>query len=85
MGRSIENCGINVGDLVWCVIDFYHLPSQGIIVKKIELNPIYNCVDYHYEVLIEGEVHTLHNEEVYDNEDCALSYQMMQIKGYNKF
>ena len=75
---------MKVGDLVWCVHDFYQLPLRGIILKVFELNPIYNSVDYHYEVLINNEVHTLHEEEVYEREDSALSYQIMQIKGYEK-
>ena len=75
---------MNVGDLVWCVHDFYKLPLQGIILKVIELNPIYNSVDMHYEVLINNEIHTLHEEEVYKRQDCALSYQIMQIRGYEK-
>lgn len=75
---------MQVGDLVWCVHDFYKLPSRGIIIKVIELNPVYNSIDFHYEVLINGELYTLHEEEVYLYEDQALSYQVMQIKGYNK-
>ena len=84
MGRSNKSDEINIGDLVWCVHDFYKLPLRGIIIKIIELNPVYNCIDCHYEVLIVNKVHTLHEEEVYKNEDCALSYQIMQIKGHNK-
>jgi len=75
---------MQMGDLVWCVYDFYNLPMRGIIVKVIELNPVYNSVDCHYEVLIANEVYTLHEEEVYESEDSALSYQIMQVKGYNK-
>ena len=75
---------MQAGDLIWCVPDFYKLPVRGIIVKVIELNPIYNSVDFHYEVLIGDEIHTLHEEEVYTKEDQALSYQIMQLRGYTK-
>ena len=85
MGRSIKSNQIDLGDLVWCICDIYKLPVRGIIVKVIELNPIYNSIDSHYEVLIEDEIYTLHEVEVHRTEDCALSYQIMQIKGYDKF
>lgn len=75
---------MNIGDLVWCVHDYYHLPIRGIIVKVHSLNIIYNCHDYHYEILINNEIYTLHEEEVFNAEDDAIAYQMMQVKGYSK-
>ena len=75
---------MQLGDLVWCVPDFYNLPIRGIIVKVIELNPIYNSIDHHYEVLICNEVYTLHADEIFMREGEALSYQMMQLRGYTK-
>jgi len=75
---------LKIGDLVWCVVDFYKLPEQGVIIKVIEFNPVYRTIDYHYEIFISGEVHTLHSEEIFENECEALNYQIKQIRGYEK-
>jgi len=85
MGRSNKSNQVDIGDLVWCVCDIYKLPVRGVVVKVIELNPIYNSIDYHYEILIDDEIYTLHETEVYHREDSALSFQIMQLKGYDKF
>ena len=42
-------------------------------------------VDFHYEVFVDNDVYTLHQNEIFMSEDEALAYQMMQVKGYNKF
>ena len=70
---------------MWCVYNFYKLPEPAIILKVHSLNPIYNNADFHYEVIVDDEVHTLHENEVFTSEDDALAYQIMQVKGYNKF
>ena len=73
------------GDLVWCVYNFYKLPEPAVILKVHELNPIYQSIDFHYEVLVNNDIYTLHEYEVFATEDEALEYQVMQMKGYNKF
>ena len=73
------------GDLVWGVYNFYKLPEVAVIVKVHKLNPIYNSVDFHYEVFVDNDLYTLHQNEIFMSEDEALAYQMMQVKGYNKF
>ena len=61
---------MNIGDLVWCIYHIYLLPEQGIIIK------IYEDMDIYYEVLIDGEKHTLPYNEVYLKQTDALQYQM---------
>ena len=85
MGRHDKGSGMKEGDLVWCVYNFYKLPEVAVIVKVHKLNPIYNSVDFHYEVFVDNDVYTLHQNEIFMSEDEALAYQMMQVKGYNKF
>ena len=72
------------GDLVWCVYNFHKLPEIAIILKVHKLNPIYNCVDYHYEVFVDNDIYTLHENEIFDSEDEALAFQIMQVRGYSK-
>ena len=84
MGRYDKSNIIKEGDLVWCVYNFYKLPEVAVIIKIHTLNPVYNSVDFHYEVFVDNDVYTLHEHEIFESEDEALAYQMMQVKGYNK-
>jgi len=65
---------MNIGDLVWCLYHIYFLPKQGIIVKTIEDTNIPG--DVFYEVLIEGDTHTLSAGEIFINQTDALEFQI---------
>ena len=67
-----------LGDLVWCVYHIYLLPKQGVVINIIKDYDIY------YVVLIEDEMHTLAQEEVFLSESDALRYQIGILKENNR-
>ena len=69
---------MQVGDLVWCLYHIYFLPAQGIILRTITEAAIPD--DIHYEVLIEGEIHTLTREDMFLEHLDALECQMKILK-----
>ena len=69
---------MKIGDLVWCLYHIYFLPKQGIIIKVMEKPSIPG--DVFYEVLIEGETHTLPKGDIFSNQTDALETQIKELK-----
>ena len=69
---------MKTGDLVWCLYHIYFLPKQGIIVNTLEESMVPN--DIFYEVLIEGETHTLSRGELFNTQTDALEFQIEVLR-----
>ena len=69
---------MKIGDLVWCLYHIYFLPKQGIIVKTLEESMIPG--DVFYEVLGEGETHTLSRSELFVTQTDALEFQIEALR-----